>query len=142
MGIDWKTAAISELRDLPLAEQALESLPELIGRQDAIIHRIRTSDPERPVGGGGEGDALLSAMVYREELVGRLEEARHTVAAIEGALGALSGDEVHLLEQLVISRKKNAAAQLCEEYGVEENTVYRWRSAALERFTMALYGRK
>ena len=142
MGIKWKDAAISELQDLPLAEKATENLPELIDRQDAIIRRIRTSDPGKAVGGGADGDALLDAIVYRDELCQRLEEARHTVAAIEGALSVLSGDEVHVLEQTVIGRRRDGAQQLCEEYGVEPNTVYRWRNAALERFCKALYGCK
>lgn len=140
MVLDWMGVATDVLRDMGAVDASLENLPELIEAQEAAICRIRTSDPERAVGGNGDGDALLGAIMYRDELRLRLVEARKVSGAVHRALGVLNDREAHVLEQLLIMRCP--VDDLCQEYSVEPNTVYRWKRQALERFAKALYGCK
>ena len=139
--IEWKSVAIKELRTFAAVCLSLETLPILIERQKAAISRIRTSDPSKISGvGGGSNDALLSAIVYRDELEQRLKEARKTVAAIEKALSALSQEEFEILDILFIHPRKNGPDELCEILCVEKTGVYERRNKALEKFTRSLYG--
>ena len=111
----WKTVAIEELRNYEAVRTALHILPELIERQEIAIKRIRTSDPGKVVGtGGGNNDALLSAIVYRDELKLRLKEARKTVDAVERSLKSLTDDEYLILDMLFIHPRKNGVDQICE----------------------------
>lgn len=139
--MNWKTVAIEELRNYEAVRTSLGALPELIERQETAIRRIRTSDPEKVVGtGGGNNDALLSAIVYRDELKLRLKEARKTVAAIERSLGSLTDDEYLILERIFIHPRKNAIDTICEELCIERSAAYDRRNKALEKFTTTLYG--
>ena len=139
--MNWKTVAIDELRNYEAVKLSLQNLPELIDRQNSAIKRIRTSDPETVVGGGGgDRDMLLSAIVYRDELQARLNEAKKTVCAIERALSALDEEELRVIDLMYIHRRKNAVTELCDEMGIEQATVYRKRNIALEIFICALYG--
>jgi hypothetical protein len=137
----WKSVAIEELRNLESVRNSLDVLPQLIERQEAAIKRIRTSDPGTVVGvGGGNNDALLSAIVYRDELRIRLKEARKTVAAIEKALRVLSENESFILDILFIRPRRNGIDVICEELCVEKSEAYNQRNEALEKFTRNLYG--
>lgn len=140
MILDWMEVATEILRGISAVDMSLENLPELIEAQEAAISRIRTSDPERAVGGGGDGDALLGAIMYRDELRLRLVEARKLSGAVHRALDALNDKEAYVLKQLLIKRCPVEA--LCQEYAVEPNTVYRWKRTAIEQFTRNLYGCK
>lgn len=140
MVLDWMEVATDVLRGIGAVDTSLENLPELIEAQEAAISRIRTSDPERAVGGNGDGDAMLGAIIYRDELQLRLLEARKLSGAVHRALDALNDKEAYVLEQLLIKRRPVEA--LCQEYSVEPNTVYRWKRTALELFTRNLYGCK
>lgn len=140
--IEWKSVAIKELRTYAAVCLSLETLPELIERQKVAINRIRTSDPSKVSGvGGGDNDALLSAIVYRDELELRLKEAKKTISAIDKALGALSQTEFEILDILLIHPRKNGLDKLCESLCVEKTVVYERRNKALEKFTLSLYGR-
>ena len=137
----WKTVAIDELRNYEAVRTSLDVLPELIERQDLAIKRIRTSDPARAIGGGnGNNDALISAIVYRDELKIRLKEARKTVVAVERSLKSLEKDERLILDILFIHPRKNGVDQICETLCIERTAAYERRNKALERFTIALYG--
>lgn len=139
--IEWKSVAIKELRTYAAVCLSLETLPELIERQKVAINRIRTSDPSKVSGvGGGDNDALLSAIVYRDELELRLKEAKKTVSAIDRALNALADEEYTLLDTLFIHPRKNGVDMLCEKLCIERTAVYERRNKALEKFTRSLYG--
>lgn len=141
MRMRWKTVAIDELRNYEAVRTSLDVLPELIERQDLAIKRIRTSDPARVIGGGnGNNDALLSAIVYRDELKLRLKEARKTVDTIERSLKSLADDEYLILDMLFIHPRKNGVDHICESLCIERTAVYERRNKALEKFTMTLYG--
>lgn len=139
--IEWKEVAIKELRTYAAVALSLETLPELIERQNVAINRIRTSDPSKVSGvGGGDNDALLSAIVYRDELELRLKEAKKTVNAIDTALDSLNNEEYTILDILFIHPRKNGVDMLCEKLCVEKTAVYERRNKALEKFTRSLYG--
>lgn len=137
----WKTVAIEELRNYEAVKAAMEVLPELIDRQETAIRRIRTSDPSKVAGGsGGNNDALLSAIVYRDELKFRLREARKTVYAISKVLETMDRDDRLILDILFIHPRKNGVDQICEALCIERTAAYDRRNKALERFTVTLYG--
>lgn len=139
--MNWKKVAIEELQKYEAVRVSLSALPELIERQETAITRIRTSDPEKVVGtGGGNNDALLSAIVYRDELILRLKEARKTVDAIERSLESLSADDQMILDRLFIHPRRNAIDTICEDLCIERSAAYERRNKALEKFTITLYG--
>ena len=139
--MDWICVAKEELRNYEAVRTSIGTLPDLIMSQDYAIHRIRTSDPSKVVGaGGGNEDALLSAIVYREELKTRLKEARKKVAAIERSLEVLSNDEYLMIERSFIHPRKNAIDTICEELCIEKTAAYERRRVALSKFTKAMYG--
>jgi len=139
--IEWKSVSIKELSTYAAVRLSLEIIPELIVRQNMAINRIRTSDPSKVSGvGGGNNDALLSAIVYRDELEMRLKEARKTVGAIDKALGAVTDEEYMLLDILFIHPRKKGVDLICEELCIERSAVYERRNKALEKFATAMYG--
>lgn len=83
---------------------------------------------------------MLSLIVRKEELERSLECARLWVDRVTGALKILNQDERRLLDTFFVIREKGAANRLASDLCADPKTIYRWRDAALRKFTIALYG--
>lgn len=75
------------------------------------------------------------------ELTDRLRQTERTVACIELALQTLTDTERLLLDRLLINAGECPVDAVCEECCMEKSNVYRLRKRALDKFTMAIYGR-
>ena len=76
-----------------------------------------------------------------EELADRLRQTERTVACIELAMTMLTDNEQLLLNKMFINAGENPVDDICEEYRMEKSNIYRLRKRALDKFTMAIYGR-
>ena len=56
-------------------------------------------------------------------------------------LGVLTPEERLVVQMLYIMPKKGNVARLCDLLDCGQSTVYRRRDKALEKFTVALYGK-
>lgn len=141
--MNWKFEAIEKLKEYTARKNAITSIPEEIKRLEEDAHRIRAASTDAtPVQGGGSTreDMLLDNIVHREELQRRLSDARRWVDIVDGGLSVLTPDERKILEIMYINRSGGRLFKACEEFNLEKSAVYARRDAALEKFTLALYG--
>lgn len=141
--MDWKKEAISKLRGYPGAKAALQNIPEELARMRSQMEGIRSATADgTPTKGGGNGreDAILTNLVYQEELKRRLRQNKYWVSQVERALDTLNPEQRLVLDRLYMRNTRNNIDRLCEELGLEKSAVYDRRESALRRFTRALYG--
>lgn len=141
--MNWKFEAIEKLKEYAARKNAIVSIPEEIKRLEEDAQRIRAASTDAtPVQGGGSAreDMLLDNIVHREELQRRLSDARRWVDIVDGGLSVLTPDERKILEIMYINRSGGGLFRACEEFNLEKSAVYARRDAALEKFTLALYG--
>lgn len=110
----WKTSAVTRLKEYDTMTAAAQNLPE-------GLELCRLED--------------------RQEMYRRLNTARQWVTLTNRALGTLTPQEQLVLRLLYIAPQKGNVARLCELLDCEQATVYRRRDKALQKFTMALYGK-
>lgn len=141
--MNWKFEAIEKLKEYTARKNAITSIPEEIKRLEEDAQRIRAASTDAtPVHGGGSTreDMLLSNIVHREELQRRLSDAIRWVDIVDCGLSVLTPDERKILEIMYINRSGGGLFRACEEFNLEKSAVYARRDAALEKFTLALYG--
>lgn len=83
----------------------------------------------------------LSIFDTSEELADRLRQTERTVACIERAMTMLTDSEQLLLNRMFINAGESPVDDVCEECRMEKSNIYRLRRRALDKFTMAIYGR-
>lgn len=76
-----------------------------------------------------------------EELADKLRQTERTVACIELALTMLTDNERFLLDKMFINAGESPVDAVCEQCVMEKSNIYRLRKRALDKFTMAIYGR-
>ncbi len=141
--MNWKYEAVEKLRQYEAKKRALESIPAEIARLECAMQGIRSATSDStPVQGGGSGreDMMLSNIVHREELGRSLEQARIWVRLVDAGLELLSPEERLILDRFYINPERGAADRLAGDIGIDVKTVYRWKDAALRKFTISLYG--
>lgn len=141
--MDWRPIAKEKLRNHEAKKNALKSLPAEIRTAESELFGIHGATTDgTPVSGGGnkQNDRFISAFVQREELEKAYTLTKSAVDQVDSALDQLTAEERKILERLYMNPSKGNVLRLCEELNIEQATVYRWRDAALKRFTIALYG--
>lgn len=141
--MDWKSEAIDKLQQYEAKRQALVSIPMELAQLEATMTGVRSSRTDSSaVKGGGSGyeDRMLSLIVRKEELERSLECAQLWVEEVAGALQILNKDERRILDTFFVIGEKKAADRLASELCADPKSVYRWKDAALRKFTIALYG--
>ena len=140
---DWKVLAIEKLKQYEAKRQALEIIPMQIAEIESTMTSIRSGADIAPVSGGkgtGKENMLLSCIVQKEELQRNLERAKLWMEYMGKGLGVLTQDERKILDRFYITGGHQAAEDLATEYAADIKTIYRWKDAALRKFTIALYG--
>lgn len=121
----WKNMAIHRLSDYEKMEQALSQLPMVIASY-------------RCMGSKGE---KLDAMAKKTTLRQRLGAVEQWLKLTDKGLRVLTPEERLVLQMLYIAPQKGNIQRLCGLLECEQSTVYRRRDKALEKFTVAMYGR-
>ena len=76
-----------------------------------------------------------------EALKDKLRQTERLVACIDGVLRMMTDEDRFLLDQMFIHRKETPVDDICAELCMEKSNVYRLRKRALEKFTLAMFGR-
>lgn len=142
--MDWKQEAIDKLRDYEAHKKALDSIPLELERLGAAYNGIRAAKvdgmPRSGSSASNREEAMISNIVYRDELKRRLREARLWVEIVEGGLSVLDDEERLALDYCYIHKVKGSINELCYRLNIDTSAAYRRRDLALRRFTLALYG--
>lgn len=141
--MDWKREAADKLRKHEARKEAIRSIPEEIRMYEEAFNGIRSASADStPVAGGGSTreDMMLSNIVKREELKTALKQARRAVSIVDRGLATLTEEERLLLDRFYIHPAKGNVERICNELRIEQSSAYRRRDAALQHFTIALYG--
>lgn len=141
--MNWKQEAIEHLQKYDAMVQAIDTIPSELTRLEQLsqgLGGIRTDLPRVKKSKSPDSDRMLNHFVKKQQLTRSYENARLWVSATNKALSVLSEEEKLILQRMYIRPRRGVVADLCEELGVEQSTVYRKRDTALCRFTLALYG--
>lgn len=76
-----------------------------------------------------------------EELLDKLRQTEILVSCIESALKMQTDEDLYFLENFFIRNGDRPVDDICAECIMEKSNVYRLRKRAIEKFTMAMYGR-
>lgn len=139
----WKHEAIEKLKQYRAKSLALEDIPLEIKQLEVGLQSIRSAYPDNSsVKGSGitRENAMLNNIAYREELGISHQQTLLWMKRMDKALGALTSEELLILERFYINPEKKAADRLAGDLQVDVKTVYRRKDEALRKFTMALYG--
>lgn len=143
ISIDWKKAAIEDLRIYAAQKQSLKNIPERIEGLREDKFRIKGSTLSAvPMHGGASRyeDKLLNCITE----IGRLEELippiQRKVTLIEKGLSGLSDTERKVLDGFYIMPTNGSVQRLAMDLGYEQRQVYRIRDAALYRYTITMFG--
>lgn len=120
----WKTMAQRRLLDYETMKRAKENLPQEI----AAMHTQPGEDPL---------DIVAKKLFMRE----RLRQVRRWLQLTHKGLQVLTPEERVVVQMLYIMPRKGNVTRLCDILDCGQSTVYRRRDRALEKFTVALYGK-
>lgn len=142
--MDWKPAAVQRLKDYEARKNAIKLITEQLETLEMQYTAIRGAKTDGEPVMGGEGNrrenALISNIAMRDELKANKKIAAREIAITEKGLAALNHEERRILEVFYICRPYDHVTRLCEELSVEKSEVYRRKTAALDKFTIACYG--
>lgn len=141
----WKNWAVNELQSYEARKQAIENISERIRDIEERMIGIRsTGSDSAAVRGGGSGreDMYINCICQKAELEKNLKNDHSDVRQIERALSVLSEDDRMILHRFYVCREKGAARRLANDLGIDEKSVYRRKDAALQQFTIAMFGRE
>ena len=142
----WKKETIDRLRSYRAQQAAIINNAEMIEAARVRGMRLRSSSADAtPVKGGAtpREDAMLNMISDIDRYESQQKEAAYKVSVLKRALAILSEEDRHLLEVAYISEASGGVERLREEYGFDDaRQVYRKLDAALEKFHIAMHGRK
>ena len=142
--MNWKAEAAEKLQRYDAMRRAVVGLTKEIARLEEEYKSIAGA-----VGtcAGGTRDVrrreerMLNNIVTRQELQWSLEQAQMWLETVNLALGGLTPAEKRILHHFFICPESESMERLCVDLGLEKSSVYRRREKALQRFTLALYGK-
>ena len=137
---DYVYAAIT---DYNAAMTAVVTIPEQVEaerhRREGL--RAQKTDGDRVTGGDTRSDdAILSSIAKEDYLTHQLDAARHTIESMKEAVEQLDEEEREIFTRLLIRRGRYATAELAEEWGVDERTVFRAKDRVLKKLARLLTG--
>ena len=142
----WKKETIDRLRSHRAQRAAIASNAEMIDAAKIRGMRLRSAGADAtPVKGGStpREDAMLNMISDIDRYESQKREAACKVSVVERALSVLSEEERHLLDVAYISEARGGVERLREEYGFDDvRQIYRKLDSALEKFHIAMHGRK
>ena len=83
----------------------------------------------------------LLSEITDEELSDKLRQTERLISCMELAMTMLTDEEQFFLDRFFINAGERPVDDICAECMMEKSNAYRLRKKALEKFTMAMYGR-
>lgn len=141
----WTDSAIHDLRSYNSYKRSIENLKERLVTLDMKMGAVRTSQmsqipPNHGNGGRSGEDALIDAIVEKENIKLSLEIEERKFALIERGLSALTDEAKYVLTMFFVARPKNHVEIMCRKLHIEKATLYRLKDSALRQFTLEEYG--
>lgn len=141
--MDWKRAAMDDLRRYPFQKQSLENISTRVSALKQKFTTVKgTLSDATPVQGGASRieDRMLDNIVERERLILTYRATKRLVDLVESGLAGLDDRERLVLERFFITRERAHVERLMEELHVEKTKVYSMKDQALYKFTICMYG--
>lgn len=141
--MDWRKAAIEDLRKYPALKESVTNTGERIEVLESLAQSTPGWSDREPVSGGDTSraeDRLIGNIVERQRLQLNRGSAAQLVSLIDRGLAHLDAHEYMVLERFYMYRRKGYVERLCEELNCEKTKVYEIKDAALKTFTIAMYG--
>ncbi|WP_406714232.1 hypothetical protein QEU98_06900 [Trueperella pyogenes] len=145
--LDTRKATINALCDYQAMEHLAGGAPEA---EKEMLREDLTSPTSPNLDGlprGHDphaGEQRLAATLDRIDLISEQQaQARQYLDWFLPAWATLTDDERLILEAFYLGQgsQEERVAQLADHYYIEKDSVYRRKNRALDRFTVALYGR-
>ncbi len=76
-----------------------------------------------------------------EDLADQLRQTERMISSVEQALKMMTDEDLYFLDNFFIRQGERPVDDIMAECIMEKSNVYRLRKRAIERFTMAMYGR-
>ena len=141
--MDFRREAIDKLKYYDAKRQSLQRVTDEIKRLEEDVVRIRSASADS-MSVSGSSDGREAALVNNIALRSELARAQHATAEwlriVDDALDSLDHEERLILERMYIRPVKGYVENLCGELHIEKSALYTRKSAAIRRFTLALYG--
>lgn len=141
--MDWKKAAIEDLRNYTYHRDSIKNIPERIQALKEQFEAIKCANSSRdPVQGGTSRveDSMLNNIVERQRLHHTLIATKRLVCLVQRGLAGLDETERRVLDRFYINRTRGHVEMLENELHAESSTIYRIKDQALYKFTIAMYG--
>lgn len=142
--VDWNRATIEMLRQHQDRVFALDSMRDEYAALRRDIGDVGAVDYAKPRVSGSPGDpqdAVVDMLHRQAVLKKRIDETVAELECYQKAWAALTADEQHILHEFFQCGHRpaqRAVEILCAEYGYEQASIYRKRTAALRRFKALL----
>lgn len=142
--MQWKKAAIDDLRRYRYLTISLDNIPRRIEAIDNELQAIKSARLDNsPVMGGIYNPAeerLITLLEEKSRLEMLYKTDKMLIDTIEKGLAALDATERLVLDRFFINRPRNHVEGLMEELGYERTQIYKIKDQALYNFTLAEYG--
>lgn len=142
--MNYRKAAEEELRAYTDLKGSLSNIKQRIAMLKDKSLSVKAASPTTPVIGGGNRyeEALIDCLAEQARLEELLKVNWRRVQLIERGLNALDDAERAVLSRFLVCNMRPEAAIDClvEELGYERAQIYRIRSRALYRYTIAEFG--
>ena len=142
--MNYRKAAEEELRAYTDLKGSLSNIKQRIAMLKDKLLSVKAASSTTPVIGGGNRyeEALIDCLAEQARLEELLKVNWRRVRLIERGLNALDDAERAVLNRFLICNMRPEAAIDClvEELGYERAQIYRIRSRALYRYTIAEFG--
>jgi len=142
--MNWTKNAKDDLRTYREKQAGQANLRQRIDELTAQMDRIKSQDlsKDRVQGGTPNNDALLGIIDEKARLCANLKSVNEYIQRVERGLAVLTPEETAVLTAAYINARQGGryAEEVSQQINYGERTIYYIRSAALRKFTRAMYG--
>jgi hypothetical protein len=143
--MNWKDAAVDDLRTYAAKKRSLESMVEQIKALNMQLTTVKGAMSDtRPVNGGGSHyeDRILNNIVKRDRLALTYHATKRLLILVDKGLSGLDDDERLVLDKFFVHKVhgENHVYVLMDKLGYEKSAVYNLKDDALYKFTISMYG--
>lgn len=139
--IGYKKWLIEDLQNLETDRFAISHMERELETLKHELYSIKgTNFDKMPAGNVTQEDKLITAIAKRDELEATLEATRRHVADMEALLDAITDDERHIVDRMLVNREQRAATELAKELGYDQRQIYRKRDDALRHLAKLRFG--
>jgi RNA polymerase sigma factor (sigma-70 family) len=133
--------AIDYLRNYQDLKIAAENLEDKINELNGSLEGYKEINNSGMPGGGGSSapdDAICNLIFQRDKSIENLDDTNKAIVKIENALSKLSEEEKKIL--IKSYSQEMTDTQISDELNISRRTFYRYRSEAIRKLAVQLFG--